>query len=205
MSGDIRLSTDVWWSAAGWLFDWVLRDIASSTRDVELAGHLNGIVGEHLGFFGLDDIIPAQRREARRIIAERLVADADRQFPVDMPGRPGALGHLRDLVAMASGAPDPVIVDILHEEFERWRHTLPPSVVPTFRELPYPEGAGRVVRVTAETPTHEAEATVWESGDTDVFIGNMVIGEIEANEHMELTTRLGARGLLQDLVQAVGA
>jgi hypothetical protein len=152
VSGDISFSANVRWSAASWLFDWALRDIANGTHDVELAGHLNGIVGEHLGWFGLDDITPGQRHEVHRIIAERLVSDADRNFPADMPGRQGALGLVKDLVATASGAPEPVIVDILREEFETWRQTLPASAVAKFEDFPRPEGAGRAVRVTVETP-----------------------------------------------------
>ena len=70
MSGDVRLSV------ASWLFDWVLKDIAKGTGDVELAGHLTGVVDEQLGWFGLNDIAPVQRREVRRIVTWRLVADA---------------------------------------------------------------------------------------------------------------------------------
>jgi hypothetical protein len=204
MSGDIRLSADVWWSATWWLFDWVLKDITKSTRDVELVGHLNGIVGEHLGCFRLDDITPNQRREVHRIIAERLVSDADREFPADMPGRQGALGLLKDLANMASGAPEPVIVDILHEEFEIWRQTLPETAVATFEEFPRPSGAGRAVRVTVETLPRVAEATMWESGEVDLVSGNLTTGDIDPMEHMELMTRLGVRGLLADLAWAVG-
>lgn len=181
------------------------QDIANGTRDVDLAGHLNGIVGENLGWFGLGDITPSQRREVRRIIAERLVSDADREFPVDMPGRQGALGLLKDLVATASRAPEPVIVDILREEFESWRQTLPTSAVAKFQELPRPSCAGRAVRVTVETPPRAAEATMWDSGEVDLVSGNLATGDIEPIEHMELTTRLGARGLLDDMAWVVGA
>lgn len=205
MAGDISFSPDVWWSAASWLFDWVLRDIAYGTSDVELVGHLNGIVGENLGWFGLDDITPGQRREVHRIIAERLVSDADREFPADMPGRQGALGLLKDLVAIASGAPEPVIVDILREEFEVWRQTLPAPTVAKFEEFPRPSDAGRAVRVIVEAPPRAAEATMWESGEVDLVSGNLATGDIEPMEHMELTTRLGARGLLDDMAWAVGA
>jgi hypothetical protein len=203
VSGDISFSAKVCWSAASWLFDWVLRDIANGTHDAELAGHLNGIVGENLGWFGLDDITPSQRREVHRVIAERLVSDADREFPADMPGRQGALGLLKDLVAMASGAPEPVIVDILREEFERWRQTLPAPAVANFEEFPRPSGAGRAVRVSVEMPPWVAEATMWESGEVDLVSGNLATGDIDPMEHMELMTRFGVRGLLQDLARVV--
>jgi hypothetical protein len=103
MAGTVGVSSDVLWSAASWLFDWVLKDIARDTDDVELAGNLTGIVDENLGWFGLDDITPRQRDEVRRIIAERLVDNADREFPADMLGRPEALALLKELVASVSG------------------------------------------------------------------------------------------------------
>jgi hypothetical protein len=106
MSGTISLSPDVQWSATYWLFDWVLKDIAKGTSDVELAGHLNGVVGEHLGWFGLDDISPSQRQEVRRIITERLIDDAQREFPADMPERPQALALLKELAAHIADVAD---------------------------------------------------------------------------------------------------
>jgi len=94
-------------SAASWLFDWVLKDITKGTGDVELAGHLTGVVDETgLGWFGLDDIAPGQRHEVRRIITGRLVADAQREFPVDLPGRPEALALLNELAAKVSDHAD---------------------------------------------------------------------------------------------------
>ncbi len=69
-------------------------------------GQQGGQGRENLGWFGLDDITPAQRREVRRIIAEHLVDDAEREFPVDMPGRPSALALLKDLAAMVSDHAD---------------------------------------------------------------------------------------------------
>ena len=97
-----------------------------------------------------------------------------------------------------------MMINTLCEEFETWRQTLPESAVPKLEELTRPAGAGRVVRVTVETPARVAEATIWESGEADLVIGNQATGDIEANEHTELTTRLGARGLLDDMARAVG-
>ena len=105
------------------------------------------------------------------------------------------MGHL-EVAAM--------IIDTLRAEFEAWQQTLPESAVPKFEELTRPLGAGRAVRVTVETPARVAEATVWESGEADLVIGNLATGDVEANEHAELTTRIGARGLLEDMARAVG-
>ena len=61
-----------------------------------------------------------------------------------------------------------LMINIVREEFETWRQTLPESVVSKLEELPRPAAAGRAVRVTVQTPAWEAEATVWESGEADL-------------------------------------
>lgn len=96
-----------------------------------------------------------------------------------------------------------MIIDTLRDEFETWRQTLPASAASNFEELVRPAGAGRAVRLAVETPARVAEATVWESGEADLVIGNLATGAIEANEHMELTSRPGARGLLDDMARAI--
>lgn len=98
----VSVSTGVLWSVSSRLFYWVLTDVARHTSDAELAGHLNEIDRENLGWFGLDAIAPGQRHEVRRIITEHLVDDAQREFPTDMPGRPSALALLKDLAAMVT-------------------------------------------------------------------------------------------------------
>ena len=96
-----------------------------------------------------------------------------------------------------------MILDTLRAEFESWQRTLPESAVPQFEELTRPLGAGRAVRVTVETPARVAEATVWESGEADLVVGNLATGGVEANEHTEMTTRIGARGLLEDMARSI--
>jgi hypothetical protein len=41
-----------------------------------------------------------------------------------------------------------------------------------------------------------AEIIMRESGEADLVIGDLSIKDIVANDHMEITTRLGIRGLL---------
>jgi len=59
------------------------------------------------------------------------------------------------------------------------------------------------VRLAVETPSRAAEVTVWESGEADLVVGDLSTGDIVANEHMEITTPLGIRGLLDDIGQAI--
>lgn len=106
MSGTVSLSPDTRWSAASWLFDWVLKTIATKAGDTELAGHLTGLVDENLGWFAVTDIPPDQQRKVRRAIKEDLIEDAQRDFPATMLARPETLRHLEDLVAMISSISD---------------------------------------------------------------------------------------------------
>src|SRR3954447_4526141 len=46
MAGTIEISSVSRWSAASWLFDWVLRSIAATTNDPKLAAELLEIVEE---------------------------------------------------------------------------------------------------------------------------------------------------------------
>jgi hypothetical protein len=83
----------------------VITDIARHTNDTALAAHLDEIDRENLGWFGLDDITPGQRREVHHIITEHLVDDAEREFRPDAPGRAGGLELLRGLAAISPTVP----------------------------------------------------------------------------------------------------
>jgi hypothetical protein len=96
-----------------------------------------------------------------------------------------------------------MIIDILRDEFDTWQKTLPVSAFSEFEEFTHPSGAARSTRVAVETSTRVAEAIVWDSGAADLVIGNLASGEVEAIEHMELTTRVGVRGLLEDMARLV--
>ena len=59
------------------------------------------------------------------------------------------------------------------------------------------------MRLAVETEARVAEVTVWESGEADLVVGDLHTGDIVANEHMEITSPLGIRGLLHDIVHAL--
>ncbi len=59
------------------------------------------------------------------------------------------------------------------------------------------------MRLDAETAFRVAQVTVWESGEVDMVIGDLSTGDVLANEHMEVTTPLGIRGLLSDIFDAL--
>ena len=102
MSGTISLSPTICWSAASWLFDWVLTSLAETVEDAELSAELTGVVGENLGWLGLDDLKDNQRTELLLILGDGLRAKAERAFPAGMQGREDALRHLDDLSRLAA-------------------------------------------------------------------------------------------------------
>ena len=96
-----------------------------------------------------------------------------------------------------------MIVDTFREEFGIWKRTLPAEAATGFGELDRPRGAGRAVRLTVETPVMAAEVIMWESGEADLVVGDLPTRGIVVNEHMEIATRLGIRGLLDDITEAI--
>jgi hypothetical protein len=102
MAGTISLSPTVCWSAASWLFDWVLNTLAETVEDAELAADLTGLVGENIGWLGLDDLASEQNAVVRRILGGGLRPIAERRFPAAMPGREDALAYLDELSRLTS-------------------------------------------------------------------------------------------------------
>ena len=101
MSGTISFSPTIRWSAASWLFDWVLTSLAETVEDAELAAELTGLVGENLGWLGLNDLTDYQKAALLRILGGGLRVKAERAFPAAMQGRDDALRHLDELSRLA--------------------------------------------------------------------------------------------------------
>lgn len=96
-----------------------------------------------------------------------------------------------------------MVITLFWQEFRVWQGTLPPCVASTARELEQPSGAGRAVQLDLATDSRLVQVTIWESGEVDLVVGDLSTGEILANEHMEVTTRIGLRGLLGDVSEAI--
>jgi hypothetical protein len=96
-----------------------------------------------------------------------------------------------------------MVIDVFLEEFETWRLTLPSGVTSVARELDRPGGVGRAARLDVETGARIVQVTVWDSGEADMVVGDLSTGDVTANEHMEVTTRLGVQGLFADVTEAI--
>jgi|ERR1700722_6590327 hypothetical protein len=102
MAGTISISAGTEWSAASWLFGWVLEAVASQSRDEQLKAYLTERVEENTGWLSLDDLAAGQRDAVRQIISTSLMDVADRELPESMPGRPATLALLTELVSAVS-------------------------------------------------------------------------------------------------------
>jgi len=106
MAGTIEVGPDSRWSAASWLFDWVLRSIALEVNDAELAGELVGIVDENIGWLSLDELSQTQQKAVRAVIQDGDFAHrtVSRATQLKDPGATEA--YVRGLVdLMAAAAP----------------------------------------------------------------------------------------------------
>ena len=96
-----------------------------------------------------------------------------------------------------------VVIDEVFREFDRWRSELPQGVKAGLLEQDRPQGAGRAARLDVETDARLVHVTIWESGEVDLVVGDLLSGEALLNEHREITSQLGVRELLADVLGAV--
>jgi len=101
MAGTIFVTSNQLWSSAGWLFDWVVRYIASTVRDEQLSAQLQEIVDVNLGMLVLEDFSQTDRHAILAALRS-LPAAARTQLPSSLPGREEVLALLDSLVEMAA-------------------------------------------------------------------------------------------------------
>jgi len=87
----VAISDHVDWTAATWLFDWIMDEVGAATDDPGLAAALREIVDNNIGFLSIQDLLPTHRAEFIRISKGGLSASANLQFRQDYPGRAQAL------------------------------------------------------------------------------------------------------------------
>ena len=97
MAGTIAVTPDTRWSAATWLFDWIVMFLADHVEEPKLQAALREIVDENLGWLRLSDFGPEAERELRNLLGTRLVGEADSTFSETMPNRADAIAYLQQL------------------------------------------------------------------------------------------------------------
>jgi len=100
MAGTIEVGPGLRWSAATWVFDFVLRAIAAEVNDRQLAGDLIGIQDENLGWLSLVDLPEADRAQVERVVRDSLITRVERDLPDHVRNRADVVGHIRRLVAL---------------------------------------------------------------------------------------------------------
>jgi hypothetical protein len=106
MAGTIEISSVSRWSAASWLFDWVLRSIAATTNDPKLAAELLEIVEENLGWLTVGDLEAVQKDVFFKAVSNSLLVKADAELPDGLPDRQGVVELLRELVDIVRKSTD---------------------------------------------------------------------------------------------------
>ncbi|BBH17735.1 hypothetical protein Back2_20220 [Nocardioides baekrokdamisoli] len=101
MGGWIKID-DRAWTASTWLFDAVMRTIASQTTSTTLRAQCEEIEKEHLGALNLQDLSPGDQAEVRRVLAAGFVDRLDEQHPgFDPRSKPSAFWIIAELVELA--------------------------------------------------------------------------------------------------------
>lgn len=107
MAGTIEVTRGVRWSAASWLFDWVLNDLSATVQDAATVQKLQEIVRVNLGWLGIEDLPEAGRAEVLGALCRSLVDYSDRGLPADLPNRDDVLSHLQELADLACASSTP--------------------------------------------------------------------------------------------------
>jgi hypothetical protein len=105
MAGLVDLGPQRRWSAATWLFDWVVNYIARTVDDPELSAQLRVIVDANLGWFGLDEVPPNLRDRVLTVLRDELVPAAQAELPPGMRARDEVIGNLRRLADLVRSIP----------------------------------------------------------------------------------------------------
>jgi len=90
------------WSAASWLFDLVLTQVAEVVSSDRAASVLREIVGENLGALSLMDLVPEDRQAVLHALDAQFISQIDTYLPLDQAKRDEAVSHVADLVEMAT-------------------------------------------------------------------------------------------------------
>jgi hypothetical protein len=101
MAGTIELDAGVRWSAASWIFEWVLRTAAQHVGDDRLAHDLCKIVDENIGWIALDDLQAQRRSSFIRVLQELLVPVAETELPHSISHRAAVIDHIKALAELA--------------------------------------------------------------------------------------------------------
>lgn len=101
MAGTIVVCEGQRWSAASWLFDWVVDFLAIAVDNFTLSERLRGVIQENIGWLDLPDLSASERQDILRIVRLELLPAAQNALPASVPNYEATLVHLESLVDIA--------------------------------------------------------------------------------------------------------
>ncbi len=102
MAGIIALTSSTRWTAASWLFDWTLNELAINLNDHTAVAHLREIIDNNLGWLDLGDLSPDVRSQILHYMQTELVVQAKQKFPATIPERDAVMELLQELSTLAA-------------------------------------------------------------------------------------------------------
>jgi hypothetical protein len=100
MAGTIAVRHDRRWSAASWLFEWVVDFVAKQLGDDADADQLREVIEENLGWVDLSSFAPEVRARIGESIRHQLVPAAEAELPSSLPNRQQVVKHLEELAEL---------------------------------------------------------------------------------------------------------
>jgi hypothetical protein len=94
VAGTVFVGAEERWTAASWLFDWVVSTVAELVEDPAVAQRLTEIVSENLGALDLSSFDQPQQMKIRLTMGQHLLDRAEQGFPQDLAARSDVLAHL---------------------------------------------------------------------------------------------------------------
>ena len=90
------------------------------------------------------------------------------------------------------------MIDLFLTEYARWSSTVPSGMKVVLRQMD-DDHTPRAARLDAESKTRDAQVIVWDTGEVDIVIVDLVSAEILKTEHREVTSEAEIQQLLLDI------
>ena len=107
MAGTIEIAEGAEWSAATWLYEWVLKIVSEQIGNPVLKQKFQDVIDSNVGWINFGDFSLSERAEIAEALHIALVPESDRQLPATVPNRNQVLDLLRELARLAHTATPP--------------------------------------------------------------------------------------------------
>ncbi len=108
MSGTILTQSAEYWSAASWLFNYVLEALRDLIGPGKAYDRMDEALSEHLGWFSIQDLNEEDQAALQLIVCSRLMDRMREVLPDELEERPKVIQHVQafvDLVCLGKKIP----------------------------------------------------------------------------------------------------